>query len=68
MAIKYFCDGCDKDIPTASVLRVDVGIKTHGETGVTSGEYDLCKSCRDHLLRDSNPKNWTRCAPARKSA
>ena len=63
MATKYYCDGCDKELPPATIENISVTIKKGGELSATGGAYELCKGCANQLLRDSNPRNWTRCGP-----
>lgn len=62
MAMKYHCDGCDKEVIENMLHRISVSVKRNGETSAAGGAYELCKSCADQLTRDSNPKNWTRVA------
>lgn len=63
MATKYFCDGCDKEVPLDMVERISVSIQRNGSVTSAGGAYELCKGCADHMVRDSNPRNWTRCGP-----
>lgn len=61
MAIKYYCDGCDKQVPYDLIQKVSVSIRPTGQVTQAGGEYELCKRCFDTLLSGSNPKSWPRC-------
>lgn len=63
MAMKYYCDGCDKEVPYDLIHKISVSVKQNGSVSGTGGEFELCKGCASTLNRDSNPKNWTRCMP-----
>jgi hypothetical protein len=58
------CDGCDKEevsipsTPCPTIRPVLVSFE-----GGSDNSYDLCYSCRDILLKNINPKEWSR--PAR---
>lgn len=60
MATKYFCDGCDKEVPESTIHKLSVTVKRNGETSAAGGAYELCKGCADKLTKDSNPNNWLR--------
>jgi len=64
MAIRYLCDGCDKEVPYDLVQNVSVRIKIKGQTSEHCGDYELCKSCTTSMVSHASPKNWTRCGPA----
>jgi hypothetical protein len=64
MALKYYCDGCDKEVAYDDINLLDVSIKRRGTVLEAGGTYELCKRCADEIIRDSNPKNWTRAAMA----
>lgn len=63
MAIKYYCDGCDKEVFHDLIRKISVSVKRNGEVSAAGGAYELCDGCAEHLVRDSNPHNWTRCGP-----
>lgn len=64
MATKYFCDGCDKELQATAVQHVDVLIVAKNSDSRTPDEYELCEHCVTYLKRESDPRKWTRCAPA----
>jgi len=64
MAIKYFCDGCDREIPYDDARTVEVTVAVRGTPRHGDGTYELCESCIGHLIENANPKNWVRCAKA----
>lgn len=62
MAMKYYCDGCDKEVAHDILVKINVTVKKNGDVSAAGGAYELCKGCSDKLARDSNPNNWTRAA------
>lgn len=60
MAIKYFCDGCGKDVPYDLIKRVSVLIKVTGQMKEAGGEYELCGRCLDRAADGANPLSWAR--------
>jgi hypothetical protein len=62
MATKYYCDGCDKELPPAMIENISVSVKKNGDVSAAGGAYELCKGCAANLVRESNPRNWTRAA------
>lgn len=68
MAMKYYCDGCDKEIPHGSVRTTSVRIQVSGQVTQATGDYELCKGCADTMIRDGNPRNWTRVHAVPKQA
>jgi predicted nucleic acid-binding Zn-ribbon protein len=63
MATKYYCDGCDKELPPATIENISVTIKKGDDVSAAGGNYELCSGCAKHLCWDANPRNWVRCAP-----
>ena len=68
MARQFFvvCDGCDKRTATDAPDGVPKGgtflkcvVSINGDQ---REPLDLCQRCFDQLLRDSDPKRWTRGA------
>lgn len=67
MATKYYCDGCDKELQSGFVYRTSVSVQVSGQVKQAGGEYELCRSCMDQMIRETNPRQWTRCGPAPKA-
>lgn len=63
MAIKYLCDGCDREIVSGYPQNVSVKIQVQGGSD-TGGGYELCKFCVSNMISMADPKNWTRCIEA----
>lgn len=63
MATKYYCDGCDKELPPAMIENIGITVKKNEVMSAAGGAYEMCKGCADRLVRESNPKNWIRCVP-----
>lgn len=68
MAIKYYCDGCDRVVPYDDVQRMSVTIKTGGSTLSSGGEYELCNGCAASLVTQGDPTKWVRCRPMPQAA
>jgi len=64
MAIKYYCDGCDREIDFGKVEKMSVVIKQAGSVASAGGEYEVCKDCAATLIRQADPLQWGRCRPA----
>lgn len=64
MATKYFCDGCDRELPATKVMHIDVLVVVGAHQNRTPEEYELCESCASHLKDQANPKRWARCKTA----
>lgn len=63
MARKYFCDGCDREIPDYSQLRCEWKICVENKDKSEIGDaFDLCEGCGFTLLRQADPRKWVRCA------
>jgi len=63
MAIKYYCDGCDREVPYDLVITLDASVKPEGNQHLglaRGGTYELCKPCADRLANDMNPRSWPR--------
>lgn len=70
MAVKYFCDGCDRE---TSTKRISVLIEKAELTASPSPTepnvkpafqiFDLCAACEDGLRDWANPKTWVRSKP-----
>ncbi len=62
MAIKYFCDGCDREIKMGDH---ETGCKVHVKitgAGMPEDYYELCLGCTNHLKDGASPKQWPRMA------
>lgn len=60
MAIKAFCDGCDKELVQSdnmTRLRVDI---SGGDINHLTADFDLCAYCCKSLLKQADPRLWTR--------
>lgn len=77
MAVKYFCDGCDRETSTkriqvvimkapdtVTLQQLQMGV-TGAAQGVTTPPivYDLCGGCEESLKNQANPKSWARPKP-----
>lgn len=64
MATKYFCDGCGDQIPVRRESnQFSVTVENSGKAKI-SETFDLCSPCGEKLLRQADPKHWTRAAMA----
>lgn len=64
MAIKYYCDGCDRVVPYDDVKKMSVTVTTGGSPASAGGEYELCVGCASHLVSHVDPRKWVRCREA----
>jgi hypothetical protein len=63
MAVKYFCDGCDRQTDVKEVsVKIEHYIKSVGiENAKVPGKiYDLCVTCDQFLRERANPNSWVR--------
>ena len=65
MAVKHFCDGCDRepDRPV-DLTKVTVSFGEHQNNPVS---FDLCGSCL-RSFKDRFPTQWPRTKPSRQNA
>ncbi len=60
MAIKYYCDGCDKEI-IFNKSKTNVKIHIEDEDNLLiEHDIQLCDRCKNYLLKSANPKTWAR--------
>lgn len=62
MAVKYYCDGCDRVVAYDLVNNASVKVEIRGLTQRFCEDIELCKSCVDRLIEQANPKTWVRDA------
>ena len=60
MAVKYYCDGCGKNITSLSRVKAEIHTEEDG-LPTKHGPWDLCLDCRDKMI----PSRWVRPAEAR---
>jgi hypothetical protein len=75
MAVKYFCDGCDRetstkkigvsvqkapDTPSPTLQQLQQGVLAQGNYLSMNSYYDLCAACEAGLRNWANPKSWVR--------
>lgn len=64
MAIRYFCDGCDTEVPQ---FRTTLTVSVESESDYVSTDrislsdtFHLCSACVRKYRDQMNPKKWVR--------
>lgn len=59
----WYCDGCGHKVETG-VDEKNPLCEVKVTVGAWGKDFDLCVSCRDHLIERADPSKWVRAAKA----